>query len=140
MSSQEESGCAAASPLNVPPLHVGLEGVDDLSAQVFHTFLATLRLHRHLMARTLATQGMHQGQALCLRVLAAHDGITRRDLANALRLAQPTMTKMLQALEKSGAVGRRPDREDQRLVRVHLTAAGRRLEREMRSASSPPAP
>lgn len=131
MSSQKETACAAASCLDVPPAHVGLEGVDDLSAQVFHTFLATLRLHRHLMARTLAAQGIHQGQALCLRVLAAHGGITQRDLASALHLARPTVTKMLQALEKSGAVRRRPDREDHRLVRVHLTAAGRRLEREM---------
>jgi len=68
---------------------VDLDGVDDLSAGVFRAFLAALRLHRQLMVKTLAGHGTHPGQAVCLRLLATHDGITQRDLATALHLSRP---------------------------------------------------
>lgn len=109
-----------------------LEGVDDLSSRVFLAFLGTLRLHKQLMLRTLTGQGTHPGQIFCLHVLAGHDGISQRDLADALRLSRPTVSKMLQAMQKAGAVERRPDTADQRLTRVFLTAAGRDLERQLR--------
>jgi DNA-binding MarR family transcriptional regulator len=109
-----------------------LEGVDDLSSRVFLAFLGTLRLHKQLMLTTLAGQGTHPGQVFCLHVLAGHDGISQRDLANSLRLSPPTVSKMLQAMQKAGAVERRPDAADQRLTRVFLTVAGRDLERQLR--------
>jgi DNA-binding MarR family transcriptional regulator len=121
-----------ALELSPPPL----EGVDELSAQVFRAFHATLRLHKQLMTKTLAAHGTYTGQAICLRSLAAHDGITQRDLADALHLSPPTVSKMLKGLEKAGVVERRPDAADQRLTRVFLTAAGRALELELRSVSA----
>ena len=113
-----------------------LEGVDELSVRVFRAFLNALRLHRQLMIATLAERDTHPGQAICLRLLSANDGITQRDLAEALRLARPTVSKMLQAMEKAGAIERRPDEHDQRLTRVHLTAAGRELESGLRAVSA----
>lgn len=115
---------------------VELEGVDELSARVFRTFLNALRLHRQLMIATLAEHDSHPGQAICLRFLSANDGITQRDLADALHLARPTVSKMLQAMEKAGAIERRPDEHDQRLTRVCLTAAGHELETELRTVSA----
>lgn len=116
--------------------HVELEGVDELSARVFRAFLRALRLHRQFMIATLADHDSHSGQAICLRFLSANDGITQRDLADALHLARPTVTKMLQAMEKVGLVERRADEADQRLTRVRLTAAGRKLEVELRTVSA----
>jgi DNA-binding MarR family transcriptional regulator len=113
-----------------------LEGVDELSARVFRAFLNALRLHRQLMIATLAEHDSHPGQAICLRFLSANDGITQRDLADALHLARPTVSKMLQAMEKAGAIERRPDEHDQRLTRVCLTAAGHELETELRTVSA----
>jgi len=124
---------------DVPALELSplpLEGVDELSAQVFRAFHATLRLHKQLMTRTLAAHGTHPGQAFCLRLLAAHDGITQRDLADALRLSRPTVSKMLQAMERTGIVIRRPDASDQRLTCVKLTAAGRALEQDLRAVAA----
>jgi DNA-binding MarR family transcriptional regulator len=128
-----------AAPDDVPALELlphPLEGVDELSAQVFRAFHATLRLHKRLMTRTLAAHGTHPGQAICLRLLAAHDGITQRDLAQALQLSPPTVSKMLSGLERTGAVERRPDAADQRLTRVFLTAQGRALELALRGVSA----
>jgi DNA-binding MarR family transcriptional regulator len=113
-----------------------LEGVDELSARVFRAFLNALRLHRQLMIATLAERDTHPGQAICLRFLSANDGVTQRDLADSLHLARPTVSKMLQAMEKAGAIERRPDEHDQRLTRVHLTPAGRELETGLRAVSA----
>jgi len=114
-----------------------LAGADEASsALVFRAFLNAMRLHRQLMIKTLTARGAHPGQAICLRLLAAHDGISQRDLAEMLHLARPTVTRMLQAIEKSGMVERRPDAADQRLTRVYLTAAGRDREREVSAIAS----
>ena len=118
------------------PSHMELEGVDELSARVFRAFLNALRLHRQLMITALAEHASHPGQAICLRLLSANDGITQRDLADALHLARPTVSKMLQAMEKAGAIERRPDEHDQRLTRVYLTVAGNELETELRTVSA----
>jgi len=124
--------CVSPHGESPDPSRFVLDGVDDLSSQVFFAFLVTLRLHKQLMFRTLAGQGTHPGQIFCLHVLAGHDGISQRDLADALRLSRPTVSKMLQAMQKAGAVERRPDAADRRLTRVFLTAAGRDLERQLR--------
>ena len=58
-------------------------------------------------------------------VLTTNDGASQRELADVLHLARPTVTKMVQALERSGAVERRPAPGDQRLTRVYLTTSGR---------------
>ena len=113
-----------------------LEGVDDLSSHVFRAFMSVLHQHRRLMMRALADRGIHPGQALCLRLLVANDGIAQRDLADAMHVARPTVTKMLHSMEKAKLVRRRPDADDQRLTRVYLTAAGRAEEKEMRTAAA----
>ena len=113
-----------------------LQGVDDLSAHVFRAFLGTARMHMQLMVRTLADSHTHPGQAMCLRMLSVNDGVSQRDLAGTLHVARPTITKMLQGMEKAGLVERRPDEADQRLTRVFLTEAGRAAEKQMGVAAA----
>ncbi len=115
---------------------VELDGVEELSMHVFRAFLRALRLHRQLMIAAFSDHDSHPAQAICLRFLSANDGITQRDLAAALNLARPTVTRMLQAMEKAGAIERRTDETDQRLTRVHLTAAGHQLEVDLRVVSA----
>jgi DNA-binding MarR family transcriptional regulator len=66
-------------------------------------------------------------------MLTERDGLSQRELAQVLHLAPPTVTAMLQRMEKAGTVERRPDAADQRVTRVHLTEAGRELERSLRA-------
>lgn len=117
-------------PLLRPPR---LEGLDPLSARVFDSWIGALAAHRHLMSRAFADQDAHPAQALCLRMLAEHDGISQRELARALRLSPPTVTAMLKRMERAGTVERRPDPADARVTRVRLTATGRERERETRA-------
>jgi DNA-binding MarR family transcriptional regulator len=111
-----------------------LEGVDDLSARAFRAFLATAKLHFKNMMATMAGGRTHPGQAMCLRLLEANDGASQRDMARMLRVAPPTVSKMLTTMEKAGLVERKPDEADQRLTRVYLTAAGRERSDEMGAA------
>lgn len=56
------------------------------------------------------------------------EGITPTQIAETLCVEPPTVTKMLQRLEKSGFVDRRPDPEDGRISRVYLTPEGKSLQ------------
>ena len=119
------------------PAHPGsLDGVDELSSRVFGAFIGAARLHRRLMMQALADRGVHHGQAMCLHLLVANDDIAQRDLARAMHVTPPTLTRMLHSMEKAGLVRRRPDAADARLTRVELTDAGRAEEKEMRAAAA----
>ncbi len=111
----------------------GLEGVDELSSRVLRAFRRTIHLNRQLTVKTFAEKGFHPGQAFILRVITERDGISQRDLAQAMHLSRPRITTMLQNLERTGVVTRRSDPTDQRLTRVFVTDEGRRLDRELRS-------
>jgi DNA-binding MarR family transcriptional regulator len=85
------------------------------------------RAHRTMAASLLSPVGLHPGQEALLMELWEEDGRTQANLAEALGVEPPTVTKMLQRMENAGLVDRRPDRLDRRAIRVHLTAKGRRL-------------
>ena len=72
-----------------------------------------------------------RGQATLLCVLAIRDGMTQSEIAEQLSVQGATVTNMLQRLEETGLVIRRRDPEDNRLVRVYLTEAGREKERSI---------
>jgi DNA-binding MarR family transcriptional regulator len=110
-----------------------LEGVDPRSARVFGAFMRASRLHRQLMLHVLSQQGTPPGQAMCLRIVAAHDGATQRELGEMLHLSAPTVTAMLKRMERHGTITREADPEDQRIARVRLSTAGREQERRLRA-------
>lgn len=85
------------------------------------------RAHRTLAASLLSQVGLHPGQEALLMELWDHDGRTQADLAESLGVEPPTVTKMLQRMETSDLVDRRPDATDRRAIRVYLTPKGRRL-------------
>jgi MarR family transcriptional regulator, organic hydroperoxide resistance regulator len=72
---------------------------------------------------------MHRAQATLLCRLFAQDGMTQSEIADQLAVQGATITNMLQRMEETGLVTRRRDAEDNRLVRVYLTDAGREKER-----------
>jgi DNA-binding MarR family transcriptional regulator len=91
---------------------------------------AHLRLSVTRLARRLRQQADVDASPTQLAALATveHRGpITLGDLAAAERVQPPTITAAVGRLEQQGLVVRRPDRADKRVVRVAVTAAGRRL-------------
>jgi DNA-binding MarR family transcriptional regulator len=117
-----KESCAMKNPHHhMPP---PLDGMDPVSADVFTAFRRTMHLNRQLLSRVMAEKGGHPGAAAVLRVLSAHDGISQRDLADAMHLSRPTITAMLQKMEQHGLIERWDDEADQRLTRIRLTPEG----------------
>jgi DNA-binding MarR family transcriptional regulator len=113
----------------VPP-----EGVDQLTFDVFRALMSTMKLNGRGMMRSLAVQGGHPGQAGCLWAIGAHEGVSQRELSEMVHLAPPTVTAMLQRMERSGLIERWQDEDDQRVTRIRLTDAGSALNRDLRAA------
>ena len=84
-------------------------------------------------APLLEPLGVTYPQYLVLLVLWQDDALPVKDLGERLGLDSGTLTPLLQRLEKIGYVARQRDRADQRVVRIHLTAAGRALEKRARA-------
>jgi DNA-binding MarR family transcriptional regulator len=113
--------------------HPGGHGVEESARQrTFVAFIQVMRSHQQLLMRKLAEHGAHPGQLFCLKALSSHDGISQSELAEILQVARPTVTVMLQKMEKNGLVERRVDEQDQRYTRIHLTEDGWALHEEVR--------
>jgi len=79
------------------------------------------RLHRALVAERLQALGLASGEDLILAELWREDGLTQTELARRLRLRRPTVTVVLNRMERHGLVTRAPDLSDRRVVRISHT-------------------
>ncbi len=95
---------------------------------------ALARSHRARLAALLAPHGIHAGQDLLLLAIWEEPGLRQAALASRLGVEPPTVTRMLQRLERSGMVERRTDPHDARVLRVHPTPRSRLLEGTVRRA------
>jgi DNA-binding MarR family transcriptional regulator len=101
--------------------------LDFLLAQVCH--LHHIRAHQLLEAL-----GLYRGQPPVLFALWEQEGLTQTELSKRMKVTPATITKMLQRMERAGFIQRRPDAEDQRISRVHLTETGRRVQSQVEAA------
>lgn len=90
-----------------------------------HLLAQVSRMHHHRAHEIFSQVGLYRGQPPVLFALWERDGQTLGELARAARVTPATMTRMIQRMEKSGFVTRKPDPADQRVSRVHVTRAGR---------------
>jgi MarR family transcriptional regulator, organic hydroperoxide resistance regulator len=99
-----------------------VRGADwQLLAQVSQVF-------RSLSDSFMDQVDMHRAQAILLCTLKAQDGMSQTEIAEQLSVQGATITNMLQRMEEANLVLRRRDPDDNRLVRVYLTDAGREKE------------
>lgn len=75
--------------------------------------------------------GLYPGQEFVLKSLAEEDGQTMSQLALALAVQPPTVTKMVTRLAAHGLVIRQASETDGRLARVLLTEQGRELVKDI---------
>lgn len=83
------------------------------------------RLHRARMAELLSDLGLYPGQEQALQFLAANEAPTMGELAEALNVKAPTVSKTIARLSQQSLVERKVGENDGRLVRVGLTQQGR---------------
>ena len=96
-------------------------------AQVCHA-------HRNAAHAVLSDAGVHVGQEMLLMQLWEDEGLTQSELADQLCVEAPTITRMLQRMEKSGLIERQSDPDDARVSRVYVTEEGASLQPEVEAA------
>lgn len=100
-----------------------------LDETLTYALIKITKVHRYRIASELSDLGLHVGQEMLLNQLWREDGLSQSELISRLGVEPPTVTKALQRLERSGFVHRTPDPKRPRLSHVHLTEAGKALQR-----------
>jgi MarR family transcriptional regulator, organic hydroperoxide resistance regulator len=98
-----------------------------LDSQLCFLLYATTRAVTQAYAPLLEPLGLTYPQYLTMLALWEEDGATVGRLGQRLHLDSGTLTPLIKRLEAQALVERRRSAEDERVVQVHLTAAGRRL-------------
>lgn len=101
----------------------------QLCFALYSASLAMTKLYKPL----LAPLGLTYPQYLVMMVLWEHADLTVNDLGKRLQLDSGTLTPLLKRLEAAGLVQRQRDQEDERRVRITLTASGRSLKDQAQS-------
>jgi MarR family transcriptional regulator, organic hydroperoxide resistance regulator len=111
------------------------EGIREESPVAYLFVKLAKRLRAEFEGR-LAPLGIHAGQDRLMEEIWRADGLRQGELIERLGLEPPTVTGILQRLEREGFIRRRPDPENRRVQRVYLTEEGRKLERPVRKVWS----
>ncbi|MGI6106296.1 MAG: MarR family winged helix-turn-helix transcriptional regulator [Raoultibacter sp.] len=108
--------------------------MNELQAEVYEK-LSTLQWL--LQRRRFATGAAHRpiadptrGQGRVLAFLRMQPEISTKDLSYLLGIRQQSLNELLNKLEKSGLVVRKPSEEDKRVMIVHLTEKGKEAQPE----------
>ncbi len=88
---------------------------------------------RHQMSEALADIGVYAGQEMFLWHLWQEEGLTQSQLVERMCVQPPTVSKMLDRLEKVGLVERRSDASNSHLSQVYLTELGKGRQRDVRA-------
>ncbi|WP_019808544.1 MarR family winged helix-turn-helix transcriptional regulator [Saccharomonospora halophila] len=96
---------------------------DCLSDTALYWLVLLARQHRTELAKDLADLGMYGGQEQVLLQRWGAEGFTHQELAQRVRAAPATVTRMLQRMERVGFVHRERGRGE-RMTRVFLTERG----------------
>jgi DNA-binding MarR family transcriptional regulator len=92
-----------------------------LGGPLSHAVSRVARLHRTAAGKALKEVDLYPGQELLMMHLWDRGAVRQTELIRALDLDPSTITKMLQRLEQTAHVRRRPDPADRRAVLVEAT-------------------
>ena len=111
--------------------HCPPELSDLVSFQIRLAQLAVSRVFNDYMRDT----GLSHVQYSSLRIIAANDGITQKELALASGTPQTVMVGCLSQLEKMELIDRRRSEQDRRHYHIYLSANGASLLEKYRDTS-----
>lgn len=93
------------------------------------------RLRRIVFNNFVKPLGVTRSQWWVLANLSRHDGMIQSDLAAILELGKAALGGLIDRLEVSAYIERRPDVNDRRVKRIYLTSQGNQTIKEMRDLS-----
>lgn len=98
----------------------------DPVVQLAHLIPAMWRTMRRA-ARTATQLPANESQVTILRLLVMYGERSPSELAEALRIARPTLSNLLKDLVRTGLVARSTDKTDHRSIVISATAEGREV-------------
>jgi DNA-binding MarR family transcriptional regulator len=106
---------------------VNLDDTLKLDAQLCFLLYTATRTVTQAYGPLLGPLGLTYPQYLVMLVLWEQDGVSVGRLGQRLYLDSGTLTPLLKRMEAQGLVERRRSQDDERVVEIHLTEAGRAL-------------
>ncbi len=92
---------------------------------------ALLSLHKQNIDKMIQPFGISSGQSTLLMLLSQNDGQRQTDLARQLNVKAPSLTTMINRMEKANLLIRIKSDDDHRTCKVYLTNKGRRASKRM---------
>lgn len=99
---------------------------NQLCFALYSTSLAMTKVYKPLLAKL----GLTYPQYVVMLVLWETDGLMVSEIGERLFLDSGTLTPLLKRLESTGLISRQRDANDERRVRIHLTAQGNILRQQ----------
>lgn len=87
--------------------------------------------NREFSRLKLDSLGLYRGQPKMIYILSKEDGLTKKELAKRFDVAAPTITKMVERLEKNDFVYTQKDEKDKRITRVYISDKGREVKEQL---------
>jgi DNA-binding MarR family transcriptional regulator len=94
---------------------------------IFHLLMHNVKILKDILSEEFGKEGLHHGQARALAVLKKYGELPQINLAKGLNIKRSTVTRMLKQMEVKGMISRDADKNDNRIIRVKLTAKGELL-------------
>ncbi len=107
-----------------------MHGTPRLDDQLCFALYSASRAFTRAYQPLLAELGLTYPQYAVMLVLWEKDDLSVSELGERLSLDSGTLTPLLKRLEEAKLVSRTRSEEDERVVRIALTAAGKKLERK----------
>lgn len=99
---------------------------------LYGVFSQVVRFHFRRAYMLLEKVGVYPGQPKLFFILENHEGYSQKELAEKIYVKAATMTIMLNRLEAANLIERRPDLNDQRVLRIYLTEQGKKVHSEVK--------
>ena len=80
----------------------------------------------------LKDTGIHPKQVPLIGLVYHREGISQKEISQALQISPPTVAVSIKRLEKAGIIERTADEKDQRLSRIYLTEEGKTVTEKAR--------
>jgi DNA-binding MarR family transcriptional regulator len=108
---------------------------NELLERAFAAYAAAVRVVDPLRFQIWWDRGLTMPQVRVLFELSERDNLTAGELADILAVAPPTITGLTDRLVRSALIERREDARDRRVVRLALSADGRKVTGEIAEAA-----
>jgi DNA-binding MarR family transcriptional regulator len=112
--------------LHTKLLYIKTKEVNMKTLKGAHLLYATLNMRKQLN-KLLAKGNLSTGEYLVLRNVSKDDGYLKAsELSEILELSRPSITRILNDLEKRNYITRMIDKDDRRNINIELTDEGRK--------------